>query len=308
MQKNNYIAVVGGVNVDIGGRPYQPLQRRDSNPGKIHISLGGVGRNIAHNLRLLGERQVYLLTAFGDDAFALKIEHSCKEIGIDISRARLIAGGKTSTYIYLCNEEGEMEIALSDMDICREINPAYLTSQEALLNGARLVVIDGNLSQDALLWLAKHCEAPIFADPVSAAKAEKLLPILGKIHTLKPNRLEAEVLSGVRIEDEESLNRAAEILLEKGVKRVFISLGSEGVFAAEGEQRVRAVGQPICLKNSSGAGDAFMAALVRSFPETEDLKACAEQAAMAAAIAVESEETVNPALSTELLRVRMENL
>ena len=61
-----YVAVVGGVNIDIGGRPLQPLIERDSNPGKVLISLGGVGRNIAHNMSLLG-LNVRFLTAFGND-------------------------------------------------------------------------------------------------------------------------------------------------------------------------------------------------------------------------------------------------
>ena len=54
------------MNVDIGGRSAGPLVGRDSNPGTVTVSMGGVGRNIAHNLRLLGVR-VSLLTALGED-------------------------------------------------------------------------------------------------------------------------------------------------------------------------------------------------------------------------------------------------
>ncbi|MFR6694576.1 MAG: hypothetical protein ACLUS6_11605 [Dysosmobacter sp.] len=49
---------------------------------------------------------------------------------------------------------------------------------------------------------------PLFADPVSTAKAVKLKPVLGKLHTLKPNRIEAELLSGVKITDDASLRAA----------------------------------------------------------------------------------------------------
>ncbi len=49
-----YIVVAGGVNVDIGAQSFQKLRTKDSNPGHVHMSLGGVGRNIAHDLRLLG--------------------------------------------------------------------------------------------------------------------------------------------------------------------------------------------------------------------------------------------------------------
>ena len=96
-----------------------------------------------------------------------------------------------------------------------------------------MVVLDTNLPADSIRWVAENCKAPIFADPVSTAKAEKLRPVLGKLHTLKPNRLEAELLSGVAITDDASLHRAADALLSTGLHRVFISLGAVGVFAAD---------------------------------------------------------------------------
>ena len=84
LRSGTYAAVVGGVNVDIGGQSYAPLVARDSNPGRVRISLGGVGRNIAHNMSLLGV-DVRLLTAFGDDLHAQRVAASCGELGIDIS-------------------------------------------------------------------------------------------------------------------------------------------------------------------------------------------------------------------------------
>ena len=49
-RRGAFAAVVGGFNVDIGGRAFGPLISGDSNPGCVSVSLGGVGRNIAHNL------------------------------------------------------------------------------------------------------------------------------------------------------------------------------------------------------------------------------------------------------------------
>lgn len=64
-----YAVVCGGVNIDIGAHSFAPLRAKDSNPGKVELSLGGVGRNIAHNMRLLGV-PTYLLTAVGGDSRA----------------------------------------------------------------------------------------------------------------------------------------------------------------------------------------------------------------------------------------------
>ena len=300
-----YVAVVGGVNIDIGGRPKRPLIERDSNPGKVSISLGGVGRNIAHNMSLLG-LHVRFLTAFGDDLHAQRIEAGCADLGIDISHARKVAGASTSTYLYLNDENGDMVLAVSDMEICEKITPDYIASNLSLLNNAQVVVADGNLPAETLNYLAEHCTAPIFADPVSVTKAEKLRPILGRLNTLKPNRMEAELLSGIRITDEKSMHHAAEKLLDTGLHRVFLSLGADGVFAANGKESRVYPCLPAAVRSTTGAGDAFMAALVWAYLEGMDLEDTARAASAAAAIATESEETINPALSETALRERIQ--
>lgn len=304
LRSGSYAVVVGGVNIDIGGRPFAPLVAKDSNPGKVTTSLGGVGRNIAHNMSLLGV-DVRFLTAFGDDVYAQRIAASCGELGIDISHALQISGGATPTYLFLDDNDGDMALALSDMEICDRITPTYLAANLKLLNHAQLVVTDTNLPPETLEYLAAHCEAPIFADPVSTAKAGKLKPLLSKLHTLKPNRMEAELLSGVKITDEASLRCAAQSLLDTGLHRVFISLGTDGVFAADHQQMLLQPCFPATMSNATGAGDAFMAALAWAYLEGMELQQTAASAAAAAAIAVESSQTINPMLSEQSVRSKM---
>lgn len=304
LRTGSYAVVVGGVNIDIGGRSFSPLVPKDSNPGKVRLSLGGVGRNIAHNLSLLGT-DVRFLTAFGDDVYAQRIAASCGELGIDISHALQVPGGATPTYLFLNDCDGDMALAMSDMEICARITPAYLAANLPMLNNAQVVVMDTNIPAESLRYLADHCTAPIFADPVSTAKAEKLRPILGKLHTLKPNRIEAELLSGVEITDDKSLEKAAQTLLDTGLHRVFISLGTEGVLAADRHQMLRQPCFPAEMKNATGAGDAFMAALAWAYLEGTDLQETAKAAAAAAAIAVESGETINPTMSPDTVRRKM---
>lgn len=304
LRSGSYAVVVGGVNVDIGGKSFAPLVEADSNPGTVHISLGGVGRNIAHNLSLLGT-DVRMLTAFGDDVHGQRIAASCAELGIDASHARRITGGTTSTYLYLTDERGEMALAVSDMEICKKITPTYLAGNLSLLQNARLVIADTNIPQESLIYLAENCTAPLFCDPVSTAKAEKLRPILSRIHTLKPNKLEAELLSGVKIDSRDDVEKAARVLLSKGVKRIFISLGADGVYAATAKEALRLSNLPGDLVNSTGCGDAFMGALAWAYLEDMDLKQSALAGLAAAAIAMETSETINPAMSATAVRSRM---
>lgn len=299
------VSVVGGVNVDIGGQAQNPLRPRDSNPGIVRMSLGGVGRNIAHNLALL-DLDVKLITAFGDDLNAKKIAAGCREAGIDISRSPVIPGGRTSTYLFINEPKGDMVLAVSDMDIYQHLTPELLSQQQKFLNASQVVVIDTNIPVESIQWLAENCSAPIFADPVSSAKAEKLRPVLGSLHTLKPNRIETELLSGVTIDGPESLERAAEVLLETGLKQIFISLGEEGVYAAERNgQRIHLPPFPAQARNATGCGDAFMAAVVWAYLQGMDLAHCAKAGLAASAIALECEETINPALNTQALRQKL---
>ena len=302
-----YVVVCGGVNMDIGARSFAPLRERDSNPGCIGVSLGGVGRNIAHNLSLLGVN-VCLLTALGEDAYAAQIERSCEELGIDLSHALRVKGGRTSAYVFIGDEHGDMALAVSDMAICEELTSAFFASQITLLNGAALVVVDANLPCSSLLYLAENCTAPLIVDPVSVGKAEKLAPILSRIHTLKPNKIEAELLSGISIRDKQSLFAAADALLSRGVQRVFISLGEHGILAAEGGEKYLQKTCPAQMKNATGAGDALTAALAWSQLKEKDLVESARLGAAAAAIAIESEQTINSALCEQSLLTRMAEL
>ena len=299
-----YVTVVGGVNMDIGGLPAGPLVPADSNPGTVRMSLGGVGRNIAHNLSLLGV-DTRMVTAFGDDMNAQKIAASCGELGIDISQSPIIPGGRTSTYLFVNDEKGDMVLAVSDMDIYRHLTPQTLAARQKLLHSSQVIVIDTNIPAESISWLAENCGVPIFADPVSTAKAVKLKPVLGKLHTLKPNRIEAELLSGVSITDEASLNRAADALLGTGLRRVFISLGGDGVFAADHNSRVHLPVLPAEMVNTTGCGDAFMAAIAWAYLQGTDLEGTARAGLAASAIAMEGKETINPAMSEKVLKARM---
>ena len=305
LRSGSYAVVVGGVNVDIGGKSFSPLVASDSNPGTVKTSLGGVGRNIAHNLSLLGT-DVRMLTAFGDDTHGQRVAASCSELGIDASHARRITGGTTSTYLYLMDDQGEMVLAVSDMEICKKITPTYLAGNLSLLQNAQLIIVDANIPAESLIYLAESCTAPLFCDPVSTSKAEKLRPILSKIHTLKPNRMEAELLSGVKIETMEDVARAADKLLEMGVHRLFISLGADGVYAAMGGSKLHLPNLPGTMVNTTGCGDAAMAAIGWAYLEGMDLKNTALAALAAGAIAMESAETINPAMSATAIKTRME--
>ena len=198
-----------------------------------------------------------------------------------------------------------MALAVSDMSICDAITPGYLAANLNVLQNAQLVVADANIPAASLQYLADNLSCPLFVDPVSTVKAEKLRPILPKIHTLKPNRLEAELLTGVAIHSRDDARKAADALLRLGVHRIFLSLGSDGVLAAMGDQRLWLPCLPGNMVNTTGCGDAFMGALAWAYLEGTDLRGSALAGLAAAAIAMESPQTINEGMSAAAIQNRI---
>ena len=299
-----YVVVVGGANMDVAGKPDRALVSRDSNPGTVRMSPGGAGRNIAHNLALLG-CDTRLVSAFGDDTRSRELRESCRAVGIDTSPSLVVPGGTTSTYVFIMNEDGEMELAISDMKIFDELTPENLERRLPLIDRAALCVVDTNIPAESLRYLAEHTTTPLFCDPVSTKKATKIDGIVGKFHTLKPNRIEAETLSHVHIHDDASLHRAAQTLLDTGLERVFISLDQEGLLCADHEQMIKLPTLCHNVVNATGAGDTMMAAISWAFLEGEGLEASGVAGLAASAVCMEATTTINPKLSIEEVRRRM---
>ena len=296
MNEERYVAIIGAVNMDICGRPQKKLIFRDSNPGTVRLTPGGVGRNIAHDLRLLGE-DVCFVTVFGADSNGAALRHSCAQLGMDLSCAQTLPGVFTSSYLYITDERGEMQLGLNDTDSSARITPDYLAAHLDVLNGAAVVVAEGNLPAETLRWIGDHVSPPLFVDPVSVTKAERLRGMLHRIHTFKPNIIEGSDLTG---ETEPGAIVAA--LLDQGVRRVFLSMGSMGILAAEGTERVMLPCLPTRLVNTTGGGDAVMAALVWAYLHGCDLRESTLCALRAGRCAVEYDGTNNPALCAQLLR------
>lgn len=307
LQKRPYVVVIGGANIDIAGKPTAPLVRRDSNPGLVTLSPGGVGRNIAQNLAMLDE-DVKLITALGEDAYASQLADSCRSAGIDISETLTVPGGSTSAYVFITNEHGDMELAISDMQIYEKLTPQYLEKRADLIANAALCVIDTNLTAETIRYLAETFRVPLYCDPVSTAKAGKLSGLLGKIHTLKPNLLEAELLSGIKIHDQKSLEQAAQALLDTGLKQVFLSMGKDGVYCANHNEHMTVPPYPCEVVNTTGAGDSMMAAVLWGHLQNFSMEDCARAGMAAASICMESTATISPQTSCENVLQRMNTL
>ena len=302
-----HIALLGGINMDVSVHAHSTLRAGDSNTGRVQCSPGGVARNVAENLLRLG-LDARLLGVLGDDVFGQALWQFGAAIGLDMRACLTLPGQRTATYVCLHRADGDMDVAVNDMDIMDALTPALLQPQQALLRDAAVLVADCNLRPDVWQWLATEVAHPaLFAEAVSVAKCTRLGDVLAQLHTLKANRLEAQALCGRAIASVQEACDAALALHRRGVGRVLISLGAQGVAWCDADGRCgHRAARAVPVVSATGAGDALMSGLVyghlRGWPLQEALAwamACAE-------ITLASTAANAPALSVQAVQNYMQ--
>lgn len=300
------VMVIGGCSLDIQGTPHKKGLPGDSLPGTITMTPGGVGRNIAENIARLGH-SVRMVSAVGRDEAGQQILSATTAAGVDISAIEQLAEHPTPTYLSILDDRHELVQAINDMVLVEQLTPELLAPHTNSLQHCRAVVVDANLPETTLESLFTTQQLPpVFADCVSASKVNRLKPWLNKIYSLKPNRMEAGLLWGHTIQNDDDLQQCAQWFHEQGVQQLVISLGSDGVFASSAGQPHLFMPAPATSATSvSGAGDALMAGLVHSFLNNLDLPQTAATAQACAAIALEYHGTINPALTATAVSLRL---
>ena len=284
------ICVIGGANLDITAISSASFRSEDSNPGRVRTSLGGVARNIAHNLSLLGDK-VTFITFFGDDMFGQNIKDSCEALGMDISACQTAENAPNPCFVSINDTDGRMVGGIADMDTVNLITPEWLEQRKDTINKADAIVADANLQSETLAWLMDNCISPLYLDAVSGPKSSRIAEAFRiarnpHFHSVKYNRLEEKEVSSLQHHG-----------------RHFISLGKDGLKVIDNQQTQTQISFPACpidpdrIRNMTGAGDALFAGIIHCGP-----KASVNQAAAfglrCAALTLESPEAVYPELNS----------
>lgn len=305
MDADGHILVIGAANLDIKGRLQESPVRGSSTPGHIRVSPGGVARNIAENLVRL-DVETILLTAVGDDEGGERLLGQAVGSGIDISEALIVEGTRTGAYMAFLREDGTLEFGIDDMSIMEALTPAYFRDHQHLFEGASAAVIDANILPqgiEAVIDLCHEHAVPLYADPASAALANRLRPYLPRFGMIAPNAVEAKALSGTAF-DSHNLEAATDVaghLVSQGVSLAIIALGEYGIVYADEETKGHIPAMQTQIIDTTGAGDAMMAAIIFGLREEIPLDECVRLGVTAASLTLRSRETVRPDLSVDLL-------
>lgn len=299
-----HLLIIGAASIDTKGRADQTIQAGTSTPGSIRVSVGGVGRNIAENLARLGE-PVVLLSAVGDDGSGRRILQQAAECDIDTSHMIVDSEHHTAAYLAVLDDTGNAVMSIDDMGINRRlITPDFVYRRRSLFRDARMIVVDANLSTATLktiFRMARRYGVPICADPTTASLAPRLCPHLPDLTLVTPNAAETEALCESPITDRESGLIAAHKLISLGVRIAIVTLGATGLIYATSQESGHVPAVECEIVDFTGAGDALTAAVIFGLLNDFPIDEAVRLGARAAALTLESRETVCPTLSLERL-------
>ena len=305
---DSYILVLGASIVDIIGFSRKKYSHRDSIPGNIKISLGGVCRNIAENLARVNVKTEFISILGGDDQGRNIIENS-KKIGYNMKHSLVLDNEYTPTYMAILNEDGDMESAIVDMECLNKMDTAFIDSKAEVIENAEYVILDSDNPELLEYILTKfHGKTKFILDPVSASKAEKVSHLIKYFHTIKPNRLETEILCGFKIESDKDLVKAADYFLSLGVENVFISLDADGIYYKTANEEGKVKTTAVDVKNVTGAGDSFVSGVGYGYMNNLSIKDTVKYAIAMSVVTIIHEETINPNMSEDFVNEFIKNM
>lgn len=306
--ESEYMVVIGGANVDIVGKSNHDIIKNDSNVGIVEVSVGGVGRNISENLTRLNVKN-YLIAPIGDDYNGRKIISNSEQVGIDLTHSFILENTRSSSYMAILDNNRDMLYAVADMDIMNCLDSEALQKRKRVIQNAKFIILDANLSEEALKFIFENFDNKIIVDTVSTEKSKKFIPYLDKIYLMKPNKYELEKLSGVIISANADIEKAALKLINTGLKHLIVTMGEKGAIYFDKTKLIKfSHTQKVDVKNATGAGDAFMAGMCYELMKDKSIKEVVISGMSAAKIALQSDDTVNPDMSEEKLLVEREGI
>ncbi len=300
-----HILVIGATLLDTKGKPTAGLEPGTSNPAHIRITRGGTARNVAENLGRLGA-DVFLLSAIGNDLIGKRLIEQTADSGVNVDYVRVLDNENTGVYMALLEDDGALSVALDDVRVMEHITPDYLRQNEALFSEAAMIMMDGSLtteSMQTIVELAQKYAVPLCADPSSSRLAHRLRPFLPHLHLVVPNESEAAELCQVTIPDDDSETAPdlAHLLIQAGVENAVITLSDFGLDYATSDETGYIEANYIEKVDNTGTGDSVTAAII--FGMVNDLPPiqCIRLGAAAASLTLQTDETVVPDLSLDML-------
>ena len=252
------IVVFGSYVTDLTGRGTRfPVPWETVLGTSFRMGPGGKGSNQAVAAFRAGG-DVTLVTKLGRDAFGRAARDFYAAEGMNTDELIEDEACETGAALIMVNQQSGQNMIMVLNGACNCITPEDVRAKQALIEQADYLLVQMEINVDALervIRIAHDSGVRVILNPAPVQKIAD--EIMAMIDTVTPNETEAAALTGVEVVDLESAHRAAQALLDKGVRNVIITLGGNGVYGTDGthEELIKRI--PVNAVDTTGAGDAF---------------------------------------------------
>jgi|ERR1035437_3973897 ribokinase len=280
------VLVVGSANMDMVVTVDRfPFPGETIFGKKYRTYPGGKGANQAVACAKLGVR-TYFIGKFGDDDFCETLTNSMRNVGVNLNNIFIDKEENTGTALITIDKEGQNKIiVISGSNM--KLSLSDIESQRMLFGHVKIVLAQLEIPLDTVLKTAELSkkEGAIFI--LNPAPAQQLPDeLLHRIDFLTPNEIELEQISGIKVSDEESAGKAALDLINRGVRNVIVTLGSNGSLLVNKNEIKKFPAIEVQAVDTTGAGDSFNGAFAFSLAKGNDMEKSVKFANKVASICV----------------------
>lgn len=279
------IVVIGSSNTDLIAKVKNFPEPGETVVGTEYMeAMGGKGANQAMAAHKLGGN-VQFITSLGNDSNGKSALEYYKKEGLNVSSSLIVDGVASGTAIILVDEHGENCIVITP-GANNKLSSAYISGIENIIEEADILVLQMEIPYDTVkkaCVLAKKHQTQVILNVAPAMQLDNV--ILNNIDILVVNETEAETISGAKIESVGKMG-VLNMLLEKGVDTVVLTLGKNGCFFKNKEESLCLSAFDVETIDTTGAGDTFCGALAAEIGRGHDWEEALKFASAASAICV----------------------
>jgi ribokinase len=253
--------------------------------GDFMMTPGGKGANQAVAAAKLGA-EVYFIAKLGDDIFAEQSLNNFKKEAVNTKYVTQIKEAPSGVALITVDDAGNNVIVVAP-GANQKLSAEDVKEAESDISSSGALVAQLEVPLQTVEFtaqLANDSGVPFILDP---APAQKLSPkLLKMVDALTPNETEAQILTGIRVTDENSARMASEILLKAGVKAVILTMGAQGFLLTTNDRTEFVPAIKVNAVDATAAGDAFTGALAFGLAQGRRLFEAASFANYVAALSV----------------------
>jgi ribokinase len=282
----NKILVVGSSNTDMVIKTHHfPAPGETILGGHFLMNAGGKGANQAVAAARLGGKVIFV-GKIGDDIFGKQAVLQLKDEGINVDFVSVDTENPSGVALITVDQKGENSIVVASGSN-GTLTPADFDKALNELEDSEFVLMQLEIPVPTVEYIAREAvqkQKKVILNPAPAA--ELSVELLQNLYLITPNETEAELLTGIKVTDEQSALKAATWLNEKGVEVVIITMGAAGAFIlANGKSEIIKAPKVVAV-DTTAAGDTFSGALAVALSEGKSLQESIAFANKAAAISV----------------------